>query len=141
MSPFIVYPVEPLRKLVHVRDDKEVSVTPFNIFQFKKYVEPEMLSKTFIVELDTYLRKLPMSRNQPPTNGVYDASFLTEMISLQDPRAKSPEMKAAIAKKVKGLMDTGTFKVILQEKIPPDANFLPGSFFLAIKSTKDSEVK
>ena len=69
VGPFTVDSVDPSRKLVHMRDDKQGSVTQFNFFQFKKYVEPDMLSMTFMVELGTHIRKLPMSCNQPTTNG------------------------------------------------------------------------
>lgn len=44
-------------------------------------------------------------------------------------------------KEIKGLLERGTFKVILREDVNSDANVLPGHFVLAIKSTKDGEVK
>ena len=50
-------------------------------------------------------------------------------------------MKAGIAKEEKLSMDAGTFKIILLEEIPPDAKILPGRFVLAIKSTKNNQIK
>lgn len=50
-------------------------------------------------------------------------------------------MTDAIRALVKGLLQRGTFKIILREEIPPDGNVMPGRFFLAIKSTEDGEVK
>ena len=60
---------------------------------------------------------------------------------MQDPRERSLEMKQVIAREVKGLVDAGTFQIILREDIHADANMLSGRFVLAIKSTKDGEVK
>ena len=50
-------------------------------------------------------------------------------------------MIAAIKKEVKGLFERGTFKVILKEEIPKDANVLGARFVLAIKSTIDGKIK
>ena len=49
-------------------------------------------------------------------------------------------MYTAVAKEIRGLFDRGTFKVILREEVPTDANVLPGRFILAIKSTEDGEI-
>eukprot|EP00171_Calliarthron_tuberculosum_P023641 IDg23641t1 len=67
--------------------------------------------------------------------------FLTEIIDQKDPRAKSWEMTAAKKSEIAGLLSRGTFKVILREEVPPDANVLPGRFVLAIKSTEDGNIK
>lgn len=42
---------------------------------------------------------------------------------------------------MKGLLDRGTFKIILREEVPADANILPGRFVLTMKSTEKGEVK
>lgn len=42
---------------------------------------------------------------------------------------------------IHGLLDRETFKFILREDVPPDANILPDRFVLSIKSTEDSETE
>ena len=42
---------------------------------------------------------------------------------------------------MRNLLMRGTFKVILREGIPDDANVLPGRFVLTIKSTDEDQVK
>lgn len=67
--------------------------------------------------------------------------FLTEIVKNSNPRATSSEMVEAIEKEVTGLINAGTFLVILREGIPSDANILPGRFVLVIKSGKDGKIK
>lgn len=50
-------------------------------------------------------------------------------------------MTDAKCKEIRGLLQRGNFKVILREEVSPDANILPGRFSLAIKSTKDDQIK
>lgn len=50
-------------------------------------------------------------------------------------------MTDALKKKVSGLLERGTFKSVLREDIPPDANVLPGRFVLDITSDHDGTVK
>ncbi len=55
------------------------------------------------------------------------------MIEKNDPRTSSAKMKAAIAKEITGLLDRGTFKIILRDEVPKGANVVGGRFVLAIK--------
>lgn len=64
-------------------------------------------------------------------------TFLTEALSSDDPRSRNSKVLDAVKAEVKGLMDRKTFKKILKEDIPEDANVLPGQFVLLIKSTQD----
>ena len=70
-----------------------------------------------------------------------DYVFLTEIITKKDPRATSKEMTEAKKTKIRNLLKQGTFKVTLKEDVPSDGNVLPGRFVLALKSTKDGEIK
>lgn len=70
-----------------------------------------------------------------------DDVYLTEVIPNKDDRAYSKAMTEAKRHQIKNLLDRGTFKVILREEIPKHANVLPGRFVLALKSTKDGEIK
>ena len=70
-----------------------------------------------------------------------DCVHLTEVIHPNDPRATSSDMSQAKRDEIRGLLDRGTFSVILREEVPPDGNVLPGRFVLAIKSAEDGQVK
>ena len=50
-------------------------------------------------------------------------------------------MSQAKRNEMKGLLERGTFSIILREEVPKDANVLPGRFVLAIKSAEDGQVK
>lgn len=62
---------------------------------------------------------------------------LTEVPPINDPRSYSPEFTAAEMREIEGLVEKGTWKFVLKEDIPPNANILNGRFVLAIKD-KDS---
>lgn len=61
----------------------------------------------------------------------------TEVIDQGDPRAEFTEMIIAKERKVKGLMDSGTYKIIPAQAIPNDANVLLAMFVFTIKSDDD----
>ena len=50
-------------------------------------------------------------------------------------------MTKAKLDKIRGPLERGAFKVVLQEDIPADANCLPGRFVLALKSKEDGSVR
>ena len=50
-------------------------------------------------------------------------------------------MRSAIRTEIRDLLRRGTFKVILNEKLPDGANALTARFVLAIKSSADGDVK
>ena len=49
-------------------------------------------------------------------------------------------MFQAKSDEIRGLLDRGTFSVILREEVPPDGNVPSGRFVLAIKSAEDGQV-
>ena len=63
---------------------------------------------------------------------------VTETLTPMDPRKDSPEFIAAKKKEIEGLLKKGTWKVVLQEEVPKDANVLNGRFVLTIKN-KDTD--
>lgn len=67
--------------------------------------------------------------------------LLTEIINAKDPRANSREMSQVKKDENRGLLDRGTFRIILREEIPQDADVLPGRFVLAINSSTDGQIK
>lgn len=50
-------------------------------------------------------------------------------------------MKDAVRAETEELLQRGTFKVIIREEMPPDANVIPSLFVLPIKSTEDGQIK
>jgi len=128
-----VIAVDEERKLVFVQDIEIGAARPFNAAQVKPYFTPDTLAHSFMMELDEHLRQFGSREEQNV--------FLTEIIDRKDSRATSPEMTAAKQAEVRDLLRRGTFKVILREDVPSDANVLPGRFVLAIKSTEDGKIK
>ena len=127
-SPYVVDSFDISTKLVHIRYGKDDEIKPFNLAQVRRYYTPEITAFSF---LDDVNNRQSYFRN-PITE-----FYATEVINRGDPRAMDPKMTEAVKKEVKGLFERGTFKVILREEVPADANVLPGRFPLAIKSTED----
>ena len=133
LGPFSVSSFEPEKKLVLVQDGKGGWPKSFNVVHVKPYLEPTDVAHSFISDLHRYL---PYNCT-PEDNNIY----LTEIIDLQDPRADRLDMTEAKKKEIRNLLERGTFKVILKQDIPSDAQILPGRFVLATKCTEDGEVK
>lgn len=57
--------------------------------------------------------------------------FMTEVIQPGDPR--EPQFDEAKKKEIKGLIDKGTWKIILKNEMSPNSSILGGRFVLAIK--------
>ena len=133
VGPFTVVAVDDLKKLVFVQDVRIGQARPFTIAQVKRYHQPEQLSTNFMSDVRNCIRYF----GSPEDEEVYR----TEIISRSDPRANSREMESARRQEIKNLLERGTFKVILKEDIPKDANILPGRFLLSLKSTEDNNVK
>ena len=94
------------------------------------------------------LRPLSIYHRTPKTflsskNPLYEniRTHLTELIQVADPRAKDSRMKEAIAVEIRDLVRRGTFKVVMREEIPPNANVLTARFVLAIKHKISCEVR
>jgi len=134
LGPFTVILADRQRKLVYVQDCEIGPARPFGYAQVKAYISPHESAQTFFSELHTAFAEYRSDTDET-------AVMLTEVISNQDPRASAPEMAEAKRAEIRGLLERGTFKVILREEIPKDANVLPGRFVMSIKSSEDGEVK
>ena len=68
---------------------------------------------------------------------------MTKNIEPSDPRSRfrSLQVTEAIRKEIKGILDRGTFSVILKEEIKGVGNILGARFFLPTKSTIDGMIK
>jgi hypothetical protein len=66
---------------------------------------------------------------------------VTEAVEKKDPRASGREFSVAKQKELLGLLERGTFKVVLRREIPKNAPVMKGRFVLVIKNRDtDQEV-
>ena len=121
-------------KIVLVQKNADSPHERYNSVQAKPFLMPE-------VAATDYFQTLHSSRQQFSSERQSLTIHLTELISKDDPRASSPEMRKAIYEEVRDLPKRKTFKVILKEELPDGADALTARFVLAIKSTIDGEVK
>ena len=135
IGPFTVLCMDASKKLVYIQDVKVGAARPFNVAHVKRYIVPMDVAHSFFADLHHGLSHFASPDDDD------DCIHLTEAIHSKDPRATSRDMPQAKRDEIRGLLDRGTFSVILREEFPPDSNVLPGCFFLAIKSTEDRQVK
>ena len=62
--------------------------------------------------------------------------LITEVLHHNDPRIRSKEAEQARKKEIENLVRRGTWEIVLEEDIPPDANVISGSFVIAIKDVE-----
>lgn len=62
------------------------------------------------------------------SNAQREMVWVTEVLEPTGHRAMSEQMQEAKRAEIRNLLDRGTFKVILKEEVPPEANILPGPF-------------
>lgn len=133
LGPFSVSHMDRNSKLVHIFDKSDTKPRPFSITQIKHYISPSTLSKQLFTNV-----KIPLTQFSTPS---FESDvFMTEIILQKDERSKTPEMLKARADEIKNLIKRKTFKVILKEELPLNANILPGRFVLALKSTTDGKI-
>ena len=100
--------------------------------RIKRYYQPEQLSAIFMVDLWNSLRFFESPKD--------DDVYMTDIIPNRNVRARFDEMTEAKRQDIMNRLERGTFKVILHENIPRDANVLPGRFVLALKSTENGKI-
>jgi hypothetical protein len=126
-GPYLLHSVKD--KICHVFDQAGAP-RPFNISQIKPYHDP----------VQTYFSDLHSSLQGFATNS-YDNLItpniihITEILDTNDPRSHSIRMQEAKSKELIGLLERGTFKIILRSDLPPHPNLLTTRFVLAIKNS------
>lgn len=135
LGPCEVVAFDTEKKLVHVRhaSRKDDPPKPFYLAQVKPYYPPEILSHSFLVDLESGITSFQTPKEE--------LVWVKEVIELTDRRALSKQMKQAKLAELRSLFDRVTFKVVLKEDTPANANVLSGRVFLAIKSTLDGQTK
>jgi Reverse transcriptase (RNA-dependent DNA polymerase) len=63
----------------------------------------------------------------------FQTTYVTEVLSPNDQRSNDPKMNQAKKREIKGLLERGTFRIILKSEIPQGANVLGGRYVLVIK--------
>ena len=134
LGPFKVSSFDRSSKLVYIHDIPNAKPRPFNTSQVKHYLSPSTLSSTLFSQL-----KQSLTNFMSPSDS--DDIFMTEIIPTKDSRSQSPEMMKARREEIANLIKRGTFKIILKEDVPTNANILPGRFVLSLKSTIDGTIK
>eukprot|EP00171_Calliarthron_tuberculosum_P008498 IDg8498t1 len=108
----------------------------YSITQLKPYNGPNENSNEWLKSIDQSFgpwRSNYRARDEPVQ------THITEVISKNDPRCNSTKMKTAIQKEIEGLLNRGTFKIVLKSEMPPNANVMGGRFVLAIKDPETKE--
>lgn len=141
--PFTVLSTKVDYKLVYVQDVEIGIAKTFNVVQVKRYLRPETLSRSLFADCHR-----AFSHFASPAEDEIDL-HLPEIIELDAPASVMETSDLillclrhflACGSRVttrRGLLDRGTFSVILRVKVPKDANVLPVRFVLAIKSNED----
>lgn len=80
------------------------------------------------------LLKGKIDRASPEAAAPVVSAYLTEVLKPGDPRITSPEVQAARAVEVEGLMTRGAFKKVHKSRVLPGAVILGGRFVDAIKN-------
>ena len=133
VGPHTVASADYSSKIVHAKESEQGLPRPYNFAQVKPYVSATEASRAFLLDVQRSLKGFATEESED--------AFLTEVLNPNDPRSSSSRMTDAKRAEIKGIMERGTFKVILREEIPPNGNVLPGRFVLSIKSTENGEEK
>ena len=133
IGPCNVHSVDQQKKLLFVKDSEDGDPRPFNITQVKPYRTPEQINHSFMSDIRQGLSDFSSPKDED--------LFLTEILTPGDPRCSSKEITSAKKAEISNLHKRGTFKAILREESPDNANVLPGSFVSTIKSTEDGQEK
>ena len=131
IGPMTVHTYDDKKKLVYIIE-KNGEVKPYGLVQVRRYYHPEDISRSFLITLNN---RLAYYRDMECV------THATEVLKPYDPRCRSEMMSEVKKREIQGLLNRGTFKIIMREDIPHNANVLPGRFVLAIKSTEDGEIK
>lgn len=130
IGPLKIEGINEQSKIDFVRDKRNSAAFPFNKVQIKPYYTEEVLLFSFILYVTGYSNQYTLPKAEEDT-------FMTEIISSPDIFAMKKEMTEAKYKEIQDFLKIGTFKTVLKEGIPTNANVIPGRFVLAIQYGSD----
>lgn len=123
-------------KHVFIKDAQNEPPRPYSKTAVKRYYEPSVESDRYMEEMHNTMMNIADERL-----GNVHRVHVTEVLSEKDPRASDSKMNEAKRKEIRGLIERGSFRVILREDIPEGANRLRARYVLAIKDAgTDKEV-
>lgn len=105
---------------------------PIYVVKLKRYHEPEVLAQSFFIESLVSLQNF---------SNPEDETYLTEIIIEEDRRASSYEIGDAEKAEIRNPLARETFKVVIKEDTPINANVVLGRLVLAINYSEDDKVK
>ncbi|MEM6805931.1 MAG: reverse transcriptase domain-containing protein, partial [Bacteroidota bacterium] len=132
LGPYPVVRVDGKQVFVLVKD-KEVQHSIHQVLPASEY-DKILNGDKVIDELQTMFSSFT-SRPRHPTCPPYQI-HITEVLHSADPRAHGPLADEAKRTEIEGLIKKGTWKVVLKEEIPDDANILTGHFVITIKDVE-----
>ena len=133
-GPFEVIHVDD--KHVYVKDSNHDLARPYSKTAVKLYHEPSDESDALMRVMHNTLTNICEEK----LANVHRIN-LAEIINPRDPRADDDRMTDAKRKEIKGLLERGTFRIVLKEDIPKGANRLRARYVLSIKdSNTEKEV-
>ena len=66
------------------------------------------------------------------------SAHIVEILKPSDPRSHSKEAKEAKLREIEGLINKGTWKVVIEDEVPENANILTGHFVVCLLYTSPS---
>jgi len=120
-----------------IQNDREVQYSLHQILPAVKY--DSMVNGTYVTDI---LRAVTPSLKSSIKTKDTDSTakvMITEILHRSDPRTQTPEAAIARRKEIENLVRRGTWELVLEEQVPPDANVISGSFVITIKNVETTE--
>lgn len=135
IGPFKILDMDADKNLAYVQDVKVGNARPMHVAQVLRYYEHEQIGYSMFLDIERVLRYFS---NRQASD---DSFYLMEIVDSSGPRLSFQKMSYAKKAELKGLLDWGTFSIILPEEVQSDANILPGRFVPAFKYREDGQIK
>jgi hypothetical protein len=125
-GPFLLSRIEGKTAFVH---DTAGEPRPFSVTHIKPFVTRD--SDIFATNLNRVLKQYCL-HDGDVEEGAMEIS-VTEVVNTHDPRSTSARMTTAKLRELRGLIERGTFKVVLRTELPEKPNVMSTRFVLSIK--------
>lgn len=131
-GPYRVLDFDFKRKVLTVVNTHSKNTERYIGQQVQPYIRKNMENQTIHPDEFFHNPISPFRTKNRPVPPVFH-SYLTEVILPGDPCSNYPIFAKEKEKEMGWLIDRGTWKVVLNNEVPADANILCGRFFLTIK--------
>lgn len=99
----------------------------FGLTQVKKYLSAEQAVSSFFYDLRKVFSNFVTIEDEIQKEKI---TYETEILTKNDPRAKTKEMENAKKNEINGLVDRDTLKTVAKEETSVDESVLSGRFVL-----------